>query len=301
MLKLIDKIIYGLFFLLFSLLFFAGLNCKGEEAENRSGEDTLHRATDKIFKFKNKLFSIPSPFVTAQFLKQISAEYNSDLLSPSENKNKYVSTYDKSLNLGIYTADLAYCTMFEEYAQLSKYIKTVKAISSELLISNAYTDELLSKFEDGIVDKDTLNKIFIETYRETELYLRENNRENVFELIITGAWVESLYIMTETINEKNNKELMRRIGEQKYTLSALLNILAGINIQNEKSALLLSRLRELNTYFEQIEINYIYSDKIVFEKDKKTVLLSETDTKISPELLRKISDKIFDIRKFIIK
>lgn len=292
--------IFNVVFLICVLCFL--LNCKGEDSDKETNADTLQiHNTDKTFKFNEKLFSIPSPFVASNLIKKISDDYNNDFLNPAENKINYTTTYAKALNLGVYTADLAYANIYEQFSATTKYIKVVRSLSSELQIMNSYTDEVLENFENNLDDKDSLNKIFTDAYRETDLYLSENNRENIADLVITGAWIEGLFLMTQITKEEKNKQLIDRIGEQKYSLKNLINLLNKHQYKNEQIKILINKLNELKDEFNKIEIKYKYFNQIVVPKEQKSVILSETQVIITPELLKKISNKVKEIRRLIIK
>ncbi len=276
--------------------------CRGEDSDNVSKNDSIKISnTDKTFKFGNKLFSIPSPFVASDLVKKISEDFNSDFLNPAENKINYTTTYAKALNLGVYTADLAYSNIYEQLSVTTKYIKVVRSLSSDLQILNSYTDKVIENFENNLNDKDSLNKIFTDAYRETDLYLSKNNREDVADLVITGAWVEGLYLMTKLAEENKNKELINRIGEQKYSLNNLLNLLKNHNLNTGKTKLLYEKLFDLNNEFRKIDIQYNYVNKIVAPAEKKTVIISETTITVSPEILKNIKNKTAETRKLIVK
>lgn len=277
-------------------------NCKGEDSDKETNADTLQiHNTDKTFKFNEKLFSIPSPFVASNLIKKISDDYNNDFLNPAENKINYTTTYAKALNLGVYTADLAYANIYEQFSATTKYIKVVRSLSSELQIMNSYTDEVLEDFENNLHDKDSLNKIFTDAYRETDLYLSENNRENIADLVVTGAWIEGLFLMTQITKGEKNKQLIDRIGEQKYSLKNLINLLNKHQYKNEQIKSLINKLNELKGEFNKIEIKYKYFNQIVVPKERKSVILSETQVIITPELLKKISNKVKEVRTLIIQ
>jgi len=295
-----------IFRIVITVLIISGLffypNCKGEDSDKDTNADSLQiQNTDKTFKFKEKLFSIPSPFVASDLIKEISDDFNSDLLNPAENKINYTTTFSKAINLGVYTADLAYSNVYEQFSSTTKYIKVVRNLSSELQIMNSYTDKVLENFEKNLNDKDSLNKIFTDAFRETDLYLSENNRQEIADLVITGAWIEGLFLMTQIAQEENNKELIDRIGEQKYSLKNLIILLNKNQQKNEQLKILNNELIELNREFSQIEIKYKYINQIVVPNERKSVILSETQIIITPELLKRITEKVQEIRKLIIK
>ena len=279
------------------------INCKGEDSDNNIGNnDQLNNLVGKTFKFKNKLFSIPSPFHISDLIKEISSSFNSDLLNPAENKLNYSTTEKKALNLGIYTADLGYSNIYEQFSHTSKYIKIVRSLSSELQIMNAYTEEILNDLEENKQNKDSLYKIFAEAYREADVYLSDNERGEVAVLIMTGAWVEGLYFMTQISKDQKNKLLLNRIGEQKYSLDNILKLLSQNNTEKTKSSdEIINKLSDLRNSFEKIKITYTYDKHIVLPNEKKTIILSSTNIEIDDNTLKEITYKTENIRNYIVK
>jgi len=277
-------------------------SCKGEDSANKKN-DTIPKIdqTVKTFKFKNRLFSIPSPFHVSDLIKNISTDYNEDLLNPTTNKLNYLSSEKKALNLGVYTADLGYTNMYEQFPSTTKYIKVVRSLSSDLQIMNSYTNEILSEVEQNIESNDSLNKIFTEAYREADLYLTDNDRESTAIFIITGGWIEGLYLMTQISEDNKNKLLLDRIGEQKYSLNNLLKLLSQLKTSDKIHDDLLSQLLNLQITFEEINIKYTYDKHIVLPNEKKTIVISNTEIQIDNNILKEITKKVKKLRNSIIK
>ncbi|MCF6366808.1 MAG: hypothetical protein L3J35_11460 [Bacteroidales bacterium] len=294
-----------LFALSISVVFFISFylySCKGEDSDNEKNNEMPEiNQSVKTFKFKNRLFSIPSPSHVSDLIKDISTEFNEELLNPTTNKLNYSSTEKKALNLGVYTADLGYTNIYEQFSATTKYIKVVRSLSSDLQIMNSYTNEILSEIEQNIENNDSLNKIFTEAYREADLYLTDNNRENSAILIITGGWVEGLYLMTQIARNNKNKLLLDRIGEQKYSLDNLLKLLAQLKTDNKIRDDLLNQLFDLQLTFEKIIINYTYDKHIVLPNEKKTIVISNTEILINDNILKEITKKTEKLRNSIIK
>jgi hypothetical protein len=294
-----------LFKILLGLTLSAGLlyiSCNGENSDDEVNQDNdKPDLTGKAFKFKNRIFSVPSPFHVSELIKKISADYNEDYLNPVLNKNNYITTEKKALNLGVFMADLAYCNIFEQYSSTTQYIKAVKELSSDLQIMNAFTDKIMEHLEKNIENTDSLNKIFTEAYREADLYLSDNNREETAILIVSGGWTEGLYLMIKIAEENKNQLLISRIGEQKYALKNLISMLSQFKLESTVSDEILNKLYDLQQSFERIEINYTYDKKIVIPNEKKTIIISETEILINEQILNEISEKTVQLRNFIIK
>lgn len=294
------NIIYLLILFSFASLI---VNCGGEDVNNDENNDTvISNITDKTYKFRDKLFTIPSPFHISDLIKETSLNYREDILNPSENKINYTTTERKAINLGVYTADLGYVNVYEQVSPTAKYIKVVRSLSNELQIMNAYTEEILDEIETNHQNKDTLYKIFAESYREADVYLSDNDRNDIGALIMTGGWIEGLYILTRITDQNKNKSLINRIGEQKYSLENILKILNQYKKKQDTFTNdLISQLWDLKEIFDKIEIKYTYDKQIVLPKEKKTIIISNTEIIIKDDILNEISSKTGTIRNFITK
>jgi hypothetical protein len=272
--------------------------CKGEETDKNDGIKTNQ---GKVFKFKNKMFSLPSPFHVSDLVIKISEDFNSDLLNQTSNKMKYISTEKKALNLGVYTADLGYCNVYDQYALTSQYIKVVRSLSSDLQILNVYTTEILDEIERNLQNKDSLHKIFAESYREADIYLSDNEREDVSVMIMAGGWIESMYLMTQISQKNQNLFLIERIGEQKYSLENIVKLMlqyknSSTIISNE----ILEKLLDLKKTYSNLEILYEYDKHIVLPNEKKTVIISNTKINMTESLLTEITKKVETLREMVI-
>lgn len=273
--------------------------CKGEETENNNENEYN---TGKVFKFKNKLFSLPSPFHVSDLIKEISENFDSDLLNSPSNKNLYLNAEKKALNLGVYTADLGYTNIYEQYSLTAQYIKVVRSLSGELQILNVYTSEILAGIEKNMHNKDSINKIFSDAYRETDIYLSDNAREDVSVLIMTGGCIESLYLMTQISKKNKNKLLIDRIGEQKYSIENLIRLL--LQYKNQSTIIsneIIEKLIDLKKTYSNLEITYKYDKHIVLPNEKKTVIISSTNINMTESLLGEITRKVEILRALIIK
>lgn len=286
------------------LIFILGFSgCKGEGTDEiNDGKIESLNQNGKTFKFKDRLFSVPSPFLILDLIKNSNTKYNPELLNPPSKVENYSSNEKKTLNLGVYTADMAYANIYEQHANTIKYIKVTKSLSSNLHIMNSNSIDVISEIEEKIGNTDSLNKIFANAFRETDLYLTDNDRSGAAILVLTGAWVEGLYLMTQTAMVNKNQLLLNRIGEQKYSINNLLMLMSQTQIgKNEFHNNLLSKLNDLKSSFDLIEIKYTYDKHIILPNEKKTIVISETKITITDDILNDITKKTEYIRNSIIK
>ena len=63
--------------------------------------------------------------------------FNKDIINPTLNSDKYNTNSKIALNIGIYTADLSYASLFEQEQITYDYLDVVKGMSEELGITNS--------------------------------------------------------------------------------------------------------------------------------------------------------------------
>jgi len=72
-------------------------------------------------------------------------------------------------------------------------------------------------------NNDSLDVITNDVFFEASANLERSGKENTLILVITGSWIEGLYIATQLITDfKTDTEIALRIAEQKYSLENLL-------------------------------------------------------------------------------
>jgi hypothetical protein len=119
---------------------------------------------------------------------------------------------------------------------------------------------------------------------------------------LAGAWVESLYVLSQIATSGANKEILDRIGEQKYTLENILSLLRPNFGKGDADFDHLSeKLVDLATVFDGVTIEYSYNPPITDAQNKTTVITSSTKTVISDYQLKTIREMTEDIRKTLIK
>lgn len=286
------------------IISFLIIGCSHEpEKKNHEKKVTKEINTaPSLVKFNGKMFSVPSPFQIAFLVKETNIPFNEDLLNSTENQTKYLTEFQKGINLGIYGANLGYLTVYDQLPQASKYFAAVKKMTSELHMDNVIDPDMIQRVEKNLDSKDSLLNLVSQTYRNTDAYLVENQRTEVAVMILTGAWVETVYLLSQLAPTSGDKEVVDRIGEQKYTLDNILELLRpyyGAANSQELDALT-EKLVDLATIFDGISIEYAYNQPIVDVKNKTTTITSTTKTIISDYQLKTITEMIAEIRKDLV-
>ncbi len=143
------SLLSGRFFLLLFValgLILTGCN-RGPKSEGDGSGDfeaagTLEtEAQEQLNTAKRIFYSLPSPLETAMLIKNAGAEYNEELMNPTSNSSRYITSKSKALNLGIYSTDLSYASLFDQNQATLSYIEVAKEMADGLNILDAISQE----------------------------------------------------------------------------------------------------------------------------------------------------------------
>ena len=275
----------------------------GEQNENQIDEqmEDTSMNNSSLIKIDNHLFSIPSPYQVAILIRNMNFDYNKEYLNPYNRSHSYITNFKKALNLGVYGANLGYLTMYEQSSESVQYFSVIKILMQEMNIESTFNKDLFKRIETNIGNKDSMLNLVSHSYRDVDQYLKDNNRNEVGVLILTGGWIESLYLMTNLAAIKSNDELLRRIGEQKYPLDNLIKILSPYYNISEEYATIIDGLIDLAYEYDGVDISYTFVPPTV-EPDKKLTTINSTSELVMSEQQQKaITEKITEIRKKIVE
>ena len=245
--------------------------------------------------------SFPSPLEISYLLKYVGADYSWKILNPANNKEKYITNFRKSLNLGIYGADLGYIYMYGQKQDAFTYLEIVHDLAGDLNVSHFFDFELIGRLAIKSESLDSLMIITTSNFEKINKYLREQDQVHLSVLMLTGGWLESIYILTQAAKQSNNQELNRRIGLQKTILDNIVSLLSAYQSDPDVGNLL-SELKELKKLFDLVVINYTYKEPTYEEMDGMVMTIDQSTTTIKfPDgLLDKITRKINAIRNNVV-
>jgi hypothetical protein len=245
---------------------------------------------------KQVFYSLPSPLETAMILKRAGAVYNEEILNSADNTSKYNTNKSMALNLGIYSTDLSYASLFDQTQASIRYMTASKKMAEGLGILNAIDNTIIQKLEANVNNRDVILDIISETLLNTNSNLEENDRVAVGSIILVGGWVEGLYIaITLAENAKDNKELVGRIIDQKLLLTTVVNLL-NQNKDNPDIVSVLADVNEIKVIYDQVNVSVSGVQAVPDKKSGVTTLKSKNVTSVSPEVFAKLKAKVVEIR-----
>jgi len=246
--------------------------------------------------------NISSPVEMSALIKKSGFQFNYKYLSPADNIDNYNTSFKKALNLGILGADLGYLNMYNETSSVLSYITSIKTLSDDLKIGQFFDFNTLKQLASNSDNLDSLMYISVSSFDQMDVYLRENNRSDVSALIVTGVWLEGIFLATQVIKENPNKEIRERIGEQRIILDQLLLVLKNYK-KDKKFFNLIEKIEYIQKQYENVKISTEIGEPEAVEVNGILQFIPNDKTviEISDEDLSKITKAVEEVREFVIK
>jgi hypothetical protein len=257
----------------------------------------------------NSIIKIVSPVEVSDLIKKQGIQYDRSILSNANNFLSYQTDFKKALNLGIYSTDLGYASINDQNVDALTYLNAVKKVAEGLNVGQ-FID--FSKITSLAMNKNNLNKLLDETsttFENMSEHLEKQNRSNLAALILTGGWLETLYITCEVAKRQPNQELNNRIVEQKLILSQILEVLKTYNTDGSTTNLSndLSNLYKLLDSFpmtvrktgKTVKSTVTLASGVEIEQEEDETVMD--DVKLTQNDLDRISGMVSVIRTAVVK
>jgi hypothetical protein len=201
-----------------------------------------------------------------------------------------------ALNLGIYSTDLSYASLFDQTQASIKYMTASKKLAEGLGILNAIDNTIIQRLEENVNNREIIMDIISETLLNTNSILEENDRVAIGSIILVGGWVEGLYIATSLVDDVSNSdnELIDRIIDQKLSISTVINLLEQHKNVSDVNAVL-ADVKELSTIYNKIQIS-VSQIEVVADNESTTTLRSKNVVSVNPAVFKELKEKVAQIR-----
>ena len=245
--------------------------------------------------------NLASPVEIAGMLNQLDIPYSNQYLYPARNISGFNTDIQKAFALGVYGADLGYQAMYGQNTAILDYISNIKKLSEDLKIGQFFDFNTLKSLSSNKNNLDSLMYLAVRSFNDIDKYLRGKQRGEVSSMIISGLWLEGMYLATQVQKDYPHPELKERIGEQKIIMEDLFTLL-GHYKNNREVQKLIAQLTPLKNLFQQVSITFIPGEPETVEKDGRLVVIQHEESKIeySEELLQKIILSTKDLRNKIV-
>lgn len=291
--------------LLFTLLAFSSIvvlsSCGSAGTDKDKNSDEFDAANQNLKKsIEDVVYGIPSPSEIPYMIQQTGAEFNQGLVNPIRNAERYTRRNDKAaLNLGVYAADIGYLASYDKTQEAIDYLNSCKNLADVLGVIGTFDMEILKRFETNIANKDSLTALLDQTLKQTERLLKDDSRNRLAALVVSGSFVEGLYISTGLVNSYPKNLLpddtrnliltpvIQVILNQKKSVTELLKMLTSVE-QTDPVAGMVSDLQELEKAYAALNI-------------EEQIRNNRADMVLSDKNLTQISNIVEKIRKGIVE
>lgn len=297
------RILPLLTFLSFTAFISACESSKSTEQQSDSSEEFEQAQAEQSelqSQIKEVIYEIPSPSEIPFLLEATGAEFDASVINDISKVDQYSNRNDKAaLNLGVYASDIGYLSSYDKVQEALNYMSKTKKLADGLGVTGAFDRELVKRFEENLSRKDSLAYLLNETIYQVENYLKDDNRNKLAALIITGSFIEGLYISTQLI-EKYPKDilpedsrnlvltpLIRVVLEQDKAVTDLHQLLSTVE-KTDPVNQLIEDLAELKQSYEQLNI-------------EEQIQNNRADLVLSDKTLSSIRTKIEEMRNFIVQ
>jgi hypothetical protein len=288
------------------VLLLAGCRSDGSKARKQEAEPVAPQDIERVkqdIKQANKIFeALPSPLESAMLIKSAGAPFDKKFLNPVENAKLYTTSRSQALNLGLYTCDLSFASLYDQTQLIIDYMNAAKKMADGLGILDAIDQKTIENLEENINNKDAILDIISETFLNSNSYLADNDQNAVAAIVLVGGWVEGLYISTQLVDLKNftGNKLVNTIVDQKLSIQILVNLLDS-NKGHPTVDELITQMKELSIVFDKVKLETGPIKTEIDPATNTTILKSSAKIDISVEVFKELTAVVAKIRNTFVK
>jgi hypothetical protein len=181
-------------FLAFS---FHGCTSCGDRAANKKLKNAENEQVKTLEKeIEKNVYPLPTSADVIKMLTELEVVFMIGISNPAENVKKYYTSASRSINLGVYGADLSYATLYNYQQEVNTYMEVIRSISNDLNMSKIYNAALYDSIKKNFDNKDRLVQILTNAFNDTYAYMSENDQQSLALLVVGGSWIEGMYLTT---------------------------------------------------------------------------------------------------------
>jgi hypothetical protein len=240
-------------------------------------------------------YSVPTPNELFDIIRSQGVSLNIDLINDLSNKDTYVDTKSKAINFGVYSADIGYMSCFEHNLEFIKYSKVIEELGADLGISEVFDGELMTRIESNEGNSDSLFVISNDTYYNSYQHLEENNKGTELALIISGGFIESLYIISNLAGDySDDNAIIEKIGGQKIVLENIIDFCSTYMDEESVSEIMID-LDELGQVYEA-NMDFIEESSSITTENDIVTLNGGGHFVMNEQAFTAVKEKIIEIR-----
>ena len=248
-------------------------------------------------------YALPTPIELSRLIKSSGIAWQPALLNDPAEAAKYLTHRKMALNFGVYITDLTYAGLFEQPQTVLRYKRAIEQLTEGLGLQSAIDASTMKLLEENINDKDAVLRIISDMYVSCTAFLDESDRYSLTLAILTGGWVEAMYIATSVINEimpSNESRMKQLVVDQKLTFDMLWQGLSELkNIPDVAD--LMNDLSQLAKLYDVIGVDHSPNTVEIADDGQSSNIVSANITDVTPKKFAQIKEQIQILRQTFTK
>jgi len=168
-------------------------SCKDKTAAKKlKSPDAEQKELEK--EIKKNVYPLPTSAAVIKMLTELEVGFMIGITNPAENVKKYYTSAKRSINLGVYGADLSYVTLYNNNQEVITYMDVIRSLANDLNMSKIYNAALYDSIKKNFDIRGRLVDILTNAFNDTYAYMSENDQQALALLVVGGAWVEGMYL-----------------------------------------------------------------------------------------------------------
>ncbi|MFY0606935.1 MAG: hypothetical protein JXR10_09475 [Cyclobacteriaceae bacterium] len=229
---------------------------EAEKAAFEQAEKKISSDLDQVIK------DLPSPTEVPYLLQATGSDFDASLINGLDKLSNYETNEDESaLNLGVYATDMGYLLSYEKVSDSREYLQACQKLAEALGIASVFDVKTIEKFQANLNNSDSLNSLLSAAIVDVEAKLEESDRVSVAALILTGSFVEGLYLAvkvietypTDILDEQTRnlilEPMVKVVLDQKKPLMDVIDMLNDLP-QDDIIAKMITELNILRIFYE---------------------------------------------------
>ncbi|GIV39122.1 MAG: hypothetical protein KatS3mg033_0922 [Thermonema sp.] len=305
-------------YLSIALLLSMGLlaSCGGGEAEQQEGEGNsqtngttentvdVEEALQKLSNDFTLLRAIPSPIQMTSLVQESGAKYDPAILHDANKAKNYGSDFKRALNVGVYSTDLGFAHLYGKNQDAIDYLVAIRDLSTGLKVDSYFDFERLKQLTESNASIDELLAETLTSLQTMKDGLEKENRGDITVLVVTGGWVEALYLGCHVAeNAKNKQQLLEHIADQKVSLDNIVKLLEDIQAINPEAKALYEKAKQLQDAYANVSLKVETISKDTVIDGVPTVVQEDQSVELNftEQDFQKIYSIVKEMRRLIVE
>ena len=234
------------------------------------------------------IYALPTPIEASMLVKNWGIPYP-ELLNNPANASKYLTKKKMALNFGVYITDIICSGLYEQAQTVLKYRQAMQHLVEGLGLQSVVDQKMMEKLEANINNRNELLQIISDIYSTCTDFLSEDDRDFYALAMLSGGWVEGMYIATGMIDENNVADLdvMRSIVmDNRQTFDLLWVALSQMDVIPEEAVYLM---------IDMSYVAHLFGHQTLLSVPKNTEILD--NEKITPHFFAELKNHIRILRQ----